>query len=192
VGARGIQLSSAKSLTIENCVVRNVHGLAIELRPNGASTIAISNTFVADNTSRGISLDPTGAGTVRAVFTRVEVHNVLGNGIAVSGLNSTGTVIATVTDSVVSNSGSTAFAVLSSAGHSAAGLMLVRSTAVNSATGLASNGPFSTLRLARSTVSGNGVAWSAGGGGILQSYGDNYIDGNLINDGGQPLVIATR
>ena len=48
-----------------------------------------------------------------------------------------------------------------------------------------------TIRLANSTVTGNttdGFATSAGG--VVASYGDNYIDGNAGNSG--PLTLISR
>jgi hypothetical protein len=70
--------------------------------------------------------------------------------------------------------------------------MLVRSVAANNHIGIASFGKSATLRSAQSTVAGNATGWStAGGSGVLLSYGDNNIDGNTV-DGGMPPTIPTR
>ena len=52
--------------------------------------------------------------------------------------------------------------------------------------GLQVDGPGATLRVANSTVSGNTKGWVRQNTGVLQSYGDNYIDGDGPNTG--PLV----
>jgi len=52
----------------------------------------------------------------------------------------------------------------------------------NKADGLATTGTGATPRVGQSVVSGNGGGWLVQGG-VLQSYGDNYIDGNGSNTG---------
>lgn len=58
VGGTRIQFNSDKTLTIENCVVRNLAGNGISFNPTGSSNLAESNTFVADNAPRGIRILP--------------------------------------------------------------------------------------------------------------------------------------
>jgi hypothetical protein len=103
------------------------------------------------------------------------------------GGDSTGTVKATVYDSLASANGNTGFLVSTSAGHAATTLMLFHSVAANNMTGLLANGAGATLRVGQSTVTGNTIGWTASGGSVL-SYGDNYIDGNAGNEGPPPSV----
>src|SRR5262245_66570061 len=72
-GGNGIHFTSGKSLTVENCVVRNRNGsgFGIVFQPNGPSSLAVSNTSVADNSSSGIAVQPVGAITVAESFSRV-------------------------------------------------------------------------------------------------------------------------
>jgi hypothetical protein len=58
------------------------------------------------------------------------------------------------------------------------------SVSANNGYGIVAYGEGATLRLAQSEVTGNVVAgWSASNGGVIESYGDNYIYGNGANTG---------
>jgi hypothetical protein len=54
-GGLGIIFRSGKSLTIENCVVRNVTN-GIQTFPSSSGTVAISDTLVADSAGRSASV----------------------------------------------------------------------------------------------------------------------------------------
>jgi hypothetical protein len=40
-----------------------------------------------------------------------------------------------------------------------------------------------------SRVTGNANGWQATNSGVLQTYGDNYIDGNAANEGAPPTLV---
>jgi hypothetical protein len=65
---------------------------------------------------------------------------------------------------------------------------MVRNSAIvdNITTGLLSQGG-STIRITRSTITGNATAWSVVSG-LMQSYGDNNIDGNSSANTAPPCV----
>jgi hypothetical protein len=94
----GLNLSSAASLTVVNCVTRQFQ-VGINIIPSsGASTVLISNAIVSDN-SAGIQLFPSGSGVVIGVISRTTVsNNGVGGGIVVAS-NATGTIV----DSIVFN-----------------------------------------------------------------------------------------
>jgi hypothetical protein len=115
------------------------------------------------------------------VFNRVEANNNAGQSILADGQNSPGTVKATVSESVVAGNRDGFFS-LTQTGNAPTSLMVFHSVAANNGTGVEADGPGATLRLANSTVTGNAHGWVASGG-IVDSYGDNYIDGNGANIG---------
>ena len=120
---------------------------------------------------------------------RVKAYNNSNSGIEVSGLFSTGAINATVADSVVANNSSNGFRVSSTVSQAAASLMVVRSVAANNGTGLTAGGGLTTtLRVSQSAVTGNTTSWSATGGAVLRSYGDNNIDGNGDGDPAPPTI----
>jgi hypothetical protein len=188
VGRTGIKFSTGKSLTIANCVVRNLADSAIYLTPSSSSDFVVSNTIAADS-KFGVVIGAFGSGTVRAVLNRVELHNNVGDGFEVSGVNSTGSVIATVTDSVSANNGGHGFLATSGPNKAATSLMLLRSVAADNSVGFeAGNDANTVLRLAQSTVTGNSRGWSVVGGAIVNSYGDNNIDGNVSQNFAPPAI----
>jgi hypothetical protein len=189
VGMTGISYSGvAGSLTIQLCVVRNLTGDGIDFFPNGASGLTVSDTYVANNDGGfGILVRPTGSGAVTAVFNRVEADSN-SNGIFLNSGNTTGTVDATVTDSVAAgNSVSIGFGVASPTGH--ASLMIFRSVAANNGTGIYASGPgAATLWIGQSTVTENANGWETPNGGVIQSAGTNLIIGNAANQTQIPAV----
>jgi hypothetical protein len=58
-------------------------------------------------------------------------------------------------------------------------IMVRNSTIANNATvGLSAQSTGATIRVTRSTITGNNVPWTAASPGAVLSYGDNNIDGN--------------
>jgi hypothetical protein len=185
-GGTGLVFNSGFSLTMTNCVVRNHTGEGIVFQPTGGnSNLSVSNTLVADNGGAGIFVKPTGSVTVKVALNRVEAYNNSKTGIVVTGEFSTGTVNATVADSVAANN-LFGFSVISAPGHATTNLMVIRSVAANNSTGLSAAtlgaGPTATLRVGQSTVTGNTTSWQALNAAVLRSYGDNNIDGNGDGD----------
>jgi hypothetical protein len=190
-GGNGIVFTSGRSLTVENCAIRNLTGAlpignGIVFQPSVSSRLAVSNTVVADNDMIGIYVTPAGAGlAVSAAFSRVEAYNN-DTGFDISGVTATGTLNATVADSVAAgNANAGIFAVSGPGVAEATSVMVVRSVSANNGIGLAASVIVSgnvILRVGRSTVTGNLTSWSANPGAFLRSYGDNNIDGNSDGD----------
>ena len=197
----GIVFNSGSSLTVENCTIRNFTGslpigIGILFQPNASSNLAVSNTLVAENENLGIEVEPTGSGSVTASLSRVEVYSGGNLGIRFSGGSSTGTINAVVEDSVASNHrNGSGFGLLSfsSVGHASTNVMAIRFVSANNKVGVqVANAATATLRIGQSTVTGSLIhSWVAGGG-ILQSYGDNNIDGNADGDPAIPTVIGKK
>jgi hypothetical protein len=184
VAQTGIQFNTGKSLTVQDCIIRHVTSDGIDFVPNATSNLLVSNTLVADNTDVGIFVNPTGSGTVTAIFNRVEVSNNSGEGFYLWGANSTGTIKATVAESVVAHNANAGFFVDTGSGFAATTLTVFHSVSANNVDGIAATGTGATLRLAQTEVTGNSTAgWITNAGGVIASYGDNYIDGNGANTG---------
>jgi hypothetical protein len=186
----GIRLDKGYSLAISNCVVRNLTGgNGIEFFPASEARLAVANTLVADNGGSGIAVDPLGAGVLRVDFDRVQVHNNSVAGIFLDGTNATGSVTATIADSA-SAGNQTGINVLSAAGSAPVTAIVSRSVISNSSlNGLGVFGQGTRLVVGQSALSGNAKTWQTGGG-VLQSFGDNYIAGNLDNDPAIPVILT--
>jgi hypothetical protein len=145
----------------------------------------VSNTIAANNNipGSGIDINPTGSAAVAGVLSKVTANNNLG-GIIVKGSATTGASLnVTIVDSVASNNTDVGIGVF---GNTAA-VMLRNVVASNNATGLEAD-TNAILRVAHSVVTGN--VTGVFGGGTIQSYGDNNIDGNLNNNTGVLTPIA--
>lgn len=184
VGATGIKFNSGASLTVEKCVIRHMTGNGIDFTSSTAtSALTVSNSLVADNGEAGINLLPSGSAT--AEFNRVEANNNGFYGILVGGDSSSGanTVNATVSDSVAAGNGNAGFYSSSPSGHAPTNFMVSHSVTANNGIGVDAFGPGVVVRLANSAVTGNASGWQVVNGGVISSYGDNYIDGNGSNTG---------
>jgi hypothetical protein len=140
----------------------------------------VSNTIAANNNipGSGIDINPTGSAAVTGMLSKVTANNNLG-GIIVKGSATTGASLnVTIVDSEASNNGSVG--VFVTASGPAAAVMLRNVVASNNATGLEAE-TNAILRVAHSVVTGN--VTGVFGGGTIQSYGDNNIDGLNNNTG---------
>jgi hypothetical protein len=190
-GQAGLRFNTGFSLTMTNCVIRNIVGNGIEFQPNASSSLAVSNTLVADNGGVGISVLPSGSGTVKVDLDRVEAYTNSIHGILVNGSLSTGTINATSSDSIAGSNNNSGFQASSAAGHAATSFMVVRSISANNGFGLLASGTNATLRVGQSTVTGNTASTSGINGGVLRSYNNNNIDGNGDGDPA-PITITTK
>src|SRR5262249_35345085 len=93
----------------------------------------------------------------------------------------TGTITASVTNSISANNGQSGFFVFTQAGKATTSLLLTRSAVANNGTGLlVSETAAATLRFGQSSITGNQQSWATGPGSVLQSLGDNYVAGNTL------------
>ena len=61
----------------------------------------------------------------------------------------------------------------------------------NASIGLRLDGANATLRVANSNITGNATGTNVTNSGVLRSYGNNHIDGN-VSDGPNPTVIPQK
>lgn len=179
VGNFGILFNSGKSLTVENCVARNMSiiGLAFCSTATTAQTLAVSNSYFSDNGQDGINIETDDVGAITASVDRTGLYGNGRDGLIVYG-NSTGAATVAVTDSVASGNVTYGFIVQANPGNSGSNLSLTSSLAEGNATGVeAHGGSNAALWLAQSTVTGSSAhGFVADAGGVINSYGDNYID----------------
>jgi len=115
---------------------------------------------------------------------RVEAYRNSQSGVFVSGqfMSAGAPVTAAVTDSKAVGNGSTGFHAFSAGGHGVTLMTLIRSVAASNVTGVQASSIISTLRFGRSTVTGNSNSWVAASSAVVQTYGENYINGNGDGD----------
>jgi hypothetical protein len=187
-GQHGIQFNTGGNLAIENCVIRGFGYTGISISPSTSSSFSVSNT-IASNNNFGILVQPTGSAVVSGVLSKVIINNN-SNGIFVYGGGTTGASLnVTIADSVASNNAVEGVGAGSSSGGAAAAVMLRNVVASYNFFGLLASAN-TILRVAHSVVTGNGTGVNTTNGGILDSYGDNDIDGNTTNNTGALTPLA--
>jgi len=193
-GGTGIIFNTGAALTVENCAIRNIvgggNGDGIRFQPSASSNLVVSNTFIADTGGSGILVLPaTGnSGTINVIVNRVESYGNHFHGVILNGFQSTGPINATMTDSIAANNTFVGVLANSDVGHSPVNLLVTRSAVSNNATGLEAD-TNSFFFIGQSTVTGNATTFATSGG-MLRSYGDNYIDRN--GDGSPPPTTTPR
>ena len=179
----GIRFISGAALHIEDTVIRRFNAASsrgISFQPSGPAVMYISNSTIADNGSGasggGILIQPTGAaGSAKVVMKNVRITNNANVGIQVDTTGNTGvagTSLA-VDDSTVSGN-ATGISQISPAGTTGAIVMVTNSiVSHNSTVGLTTSGANAVMRVAHTTITGNGLGVSPTNSSAIQTYGNN-------------------
>ena len=179
-GLNGVRFISGASLTMEDVFIQNQRGAGhgVSIQPTTAMRFHAENVTVT-NGAGGILFQPTAnTGSVRGTLHHVRVWNNTGNGIRVDTATTTGGVILTIDESVISGNNN-GFSVNSLNGTTLATLMVTNSTiAANTVQGILAGGSGSRLRVGNTTIHANGTGINAGTGATVNTYGDNRNDGN--------------
>jgi hypothetical protein len=187
-------------LNIENCVIRGFARDGIDFYGAAGQDqtvdLTIANTVVSNNGAAqggtGIVVVPSGAGLAAVHLNRAAAIGNAVLGVLIEGGFGAGSVVAEINDSTaVGNQ----YGIQAQA---TAGFPLRMATTVivnasyvanNSIVGLRAVGGKATLMFGLSAVGGNATGWAADSSGVVQSFGDNYVNANT-NDGGNPPVIT--
>jgi hypothetical protein len=174
----GIQFNSGGTLTVRDSVIRNftLSGISFQQNSSTLSQLSVSNTIVSDNGHHGIAIVPTGTGTTNGLLDHVTLeNNGFGGLLAHTG---TQTINMTVSDSVIANNVGFGIEALSDGGTQVSIMARNSTIANNGGNGLEADSTGATVRVTRSSITGNAIAWVVASPGVVLSYGDNNIDGN--------------
>ena len=101
----GIHFVSGGALHVQNCVIRKAD-TGIEFNPgSGTPELYVADSVVANAASTGISVHPVGNAGAKAMLERVRAENGADVGILITGFPTTGSISATVRDSVSAGNG---------------------------------------------------------------------------------------
>jgi hypothetical protein len=166
----GVAFNTGGTLTIQNCVIRNLTGQGINFIPSNSSSLSVSNSYVGNNGGHGILVSPSGSASATATFDHVEAqyNGPSSYGIALVGTSTSGTVNGSVKDSVSSNNGGGYLM----EGPNLSNLTVVRSVAANNHTGVQGR-ILATLSISETTITNNVLNCSD----FVSSYLDNTING---------------
>jgi hypothetical protein len=193
-GLSGINFIGAGVLHVQHCLIRGFDAGAaagINFAPNGPSELYVSDSFIADNgtgaTGAGILIRPTGSAGVNAVLNHVHAENN-SLGIKVDSTAGTGTVNLTVFDSISAGNTNANIAAFTTPGTGKANVMINQASLSASNVGLRSDGATTTVRIGSSVIFGNVTGVVTANGGVLQSCGNNQLNGNTT-DGSMAAIL---
>jgi hypothetical protein len=173
----GIRFDSGAALQVHNCVIRRSEYGIIFAPASGTSELHVADSVIADTRQEGIRFQPGASGSAHATLERIRVENSASAGIIFGGTLTTGSVTATVRDSVSAGAVSAGIQAQDS-GSGTTTVMIDRSASVNNDSGIVAFGAGATIRIGDSTVTGNGTGLETVNGGTIASYGTNKVNGN--------------
>jgi hypothetical protein len=190
-GENGINVTSVGKLHVEGCVISGFAGIGIkiDLTANG-SRIFINDTIVRKNTDGGIYIK-TSTGIVRASIDNCRSEF---NGANAHGFYAETNSRVTINRSVAASNGSTGFYAENSVSGTTAELNCEECISTNNDYGFAaasSSGSVATIRVSHSAGTNNFVSgFVQSGTGVVESLGNNLMDGNVFGNEGTVTVIG--
>jgi hypothetical protein len=160
-GQNGVAFNTGAALIIRDCVIRNFN-------------FGISDTLISGNAFFAIQIHASSPTTVTAVLDRVEADGNL-VGLFADGFG--GNLHVSVADSAFSHNNN--FGILASNNGGPAFVIVRDSTISNNANfGIQASGSNAIVLIGHSIISGNGTGVGAFCSGAVDSYNDNYLNGN--------------
>jgi len=188
----GVSFLSGGALHVHNSVIRGTTDGISFVPASGNGELYVANSVIANSSTRGIRVEPSGSGGAKVVLDRVRVENAPFSsfGIIVSGFSTSGSVSATVRDSV--SAGNAIIGIVASDnGSGTTNVMIDRSASLDNTTGIQASGAGATIQIGDSTVTRNGTGLKPFNGGVINSYGTNKVNGNG-SDGAATNIIPMR
>ena len=191
-GNLGVSFLSGAALHVHNSVIRGTTDGIGFVPASGTSELYVADSVIANSSTRGIRVEPSGSGGAKVVLDRVRVENAPFSsfGIIVSGFSTSGSVSATVRDSVAAGNAIIGI-VASDGGSGTTEVMIDRSASLDNTTGIQASGAGARIHIGDSTVTRNGTGLKPFNGGVINSYGSNKVDGNT-SDGAATNIIPMR
>jgi hypothetical protein len=184
LGVHGVNMTSGKTLNVEDCQIFNFsqNGINVAMTTASATFVYVHNTSFF-NVGQGVRVSSTlGGSFALATLNNIKVENTSATGNTGVKLDANG--IAQIKDSLIAVAGTG----VGMAG-SGARATLINTTISNCTTGI-SAAAGTTGRIAHSTIIENGTGISFTGGSV-RTFGDNNFDGNTTPfNGGSLTAIA--
>ncbi len=185
-GAGAVQIGGSARVVFENCTFQNFTASpaeAVQFAPSVAGaqlTITDSvfaNNGVAGGGGGGIIIQPSGGITAGVVVERTQVT---GNNYGIFASGSGGTVLANVRYSTIAGNALDGIFALNSGSVSVASIVVEHSASVrNGGSGAHAQGAGAYVALNDSTVAANAKGLTTTSGGLIFSFKNNFIGGNL-------------
>ena len=178
----GLNFNSGNTLNMQNCVIREFQIDWVFASPSTSFALNILDTVISSNASGGIYILPTLTPLVTVSLKRTQLlNNYKRGGFVFDGVVFAGVFRGTIADSVASNN-LLGYGIVN--GNFLATLEIVGSQAVNGTTGVSVDGKSATIFLGSSTLAGNYTAVGVSNGGIVDTYGNNFVSASGKNSNG--------
>jgi hypothetical protein len=171
-----ISVLGSGTLILEDCVIQNNSGTALNINPTGALNLVVTNTRIS-NSGSGILINPASGGSVQASFDRVTIAQNSGGGIKVETTN--GPVVLDISNSVISYNSSNGVNAVAGANQN---VVSIKNGVIakNGLSGVQANGANAAVLVATTLLDQNAAgATSVVNGGGLLTYGNNDIVGSI-------------
>jgi hypothetical protein len=194
-GIGAVQVTNSARVVFENCTFQNFTaspGEAIQFVPNSAGAhLTVTDSVFTHNgiatSGGGIFIAPSGGVTAGAVIERTQFAS---NTLGIWALGTDGPALVEVRYSSIANS--VLDGILANTAGSTASIVVEHSASVqNGGSGINAQGAGAYVSLSDSTVDWNATGLSATGGGLILSYKNNMIAGNL-SPGVTPLSFSLQ
>ena len=171
----GISYKSSGPLILEDCVITDAAGIALDIEPTGLLNLVIRNSRISNNTA-GIRLAPAAGGSISATFDHVVIN---GNGGGINAVSTNGAVNLDVADSEISDSTSVGVQALAGTNQS---MVSIKNSVIarNGQQGVIANGVNAAVLVATTLLDQNAAgATSLVSGGRILTYVNNQIVGPI-------------
>jgi hypothetical protein len=175
-GQDGIRFLAGGKLYVEDCRIFGFLNRGIDFEPSGESELFVKDTTIRDNAGVGLRINPAAGGKATAT---IDNCKLTGNEYGLSVVDEANV---TIRDSVASSNSINGIMAQAVAGVPQVNIENCLVTD-NTNNGIRVTGSKATARLSGSTVTANDNGLSVGGGGTIDSYGDNNVDGNFSSNG---------
>jgi hypothetical protein len=176
-GSTPISFTGSGTLILENCVLENFSGTALDIEPTGPLNIVIKNSRISNNAA-GILLKPAAGGSINATLDHVTVTGNTGTGGGIKTDSANGIVNLDIIESEISNNGGVG---VNARSGGSLNMVSIKNSFItkNSAQGVQANGANVGITVQTTLLDQNtGGATSVAGGGHISTYGNNSIIGS--------------
>ena len=198
-GLNGVRFINGAGLNIRNTTIKGMsaQGVSFEVGAGDTSFLNLDNVTilgngtVGDATTGAIKVNVGTGGTANVVITNTHVQNNVNAGLRLDLTGTTGTKINAQVSGSTFNGDGVGMLIKAPAGTGLINATVTSTTISNNTSfGVFGNGSGVTSRFATTTITGNGAGAAGTTAGVnaantalVQSYGNNYLNGNL-NSGG--------
>ena len=185
VGKNGIEFTSGASLTVVNCVVRNMASTGLDFVSGATTTqtLAVSNSYFTQN-SIGIAITLSNTGGITAAIDRTGLNGNEDGLKVTAAISSAGNIKVGMTDSVAANNTFAGVALNNTGATGFSNVSLTHSLVEGNAVGLLAEGNTDgAIWLAQSTLTGNETSFELSSA-VINTFSDNYFVANGPPSGG--------